>query len=612
MPDFRGDIRRAIFTKVRDNSVDYMQDAIKITNILNDYSKRYKDFDQLEKLNIELTVPIQLPPNGKKGDCKSVILEIQKSFNELGGGSRIYHALGSWLDGENKVVSDHCVVIYAAIPINKWFECIPVLQRLIRNEIQSKLFQECVFLRVDNQTFGEPLNLLGNQTNEFPSINEFGGIDPACMTMMGEYEEHPVQTVIKQEIKGDNNTQISSGGDSTSAIGEGAMAAKGDIHVHNHGIDPKEHAQLIAEIHMLEMKLAQMNKENDEHRREQIAVEAIKLAEEMNKNKSIEFDAWKLMEIGAAAALAGQLDRAEGYYKQALRKFKAKKDRYGEGQSLYNLGVTAYTRGELDVGERLYQECLVIAREIGNRASEAATLVAFGYIANTRGDVENAERLYRESLAIVRDIGDRHNEAATLAGLGLIAFSRGDLDEAEQLYQESLAIVRDNGDRLSEAKMLNALGIIKMERGDLDEAERLQRESLAIIRDIGDRQNEAKLLNGLGNIAYLRGDPDEAERLYWETMAIMRDIGDRENEAKSLNNLGNIAYERGDLDEAERLHQESLAIMRDIGGRKHEAKSLYNLGKIAIARNEEDAANIFFREANEIRRELGLPVYEEE
>lgn len=240
MPDFRGDIRRAIFRKVRDNSVDIMQDAIFITNALNECSKRYKDFHQLEKLNIELTVPIQLPPNGKKGDCKSVILEVQKSFNELGEGSRIYHALGSWLDGENKVVSDHCVIIYTAIPISKWFECIPMLQRLIQCEIQTKLFQECVFLRIDNQTFGEPPNLLGKQTDEFPSIDEFGDIDPACMTMMGEYEEHPVHAVIKQEINGDKNNQISSGGDSTSAIGEGAMAVKGDIHVHNHGIDPKE------------------------------------------------------------------------------------------------------------------------------------------------------------------------------------------------------------------------------------------------------------------------------------------------------------------------------------------------------------------------------------
>ena len=125
--DFRGDIRRVIFTKVRDNSLSVMNDAKAINKILGEYSKRYKDFDQLEKLNIELTIPILLPPNGKNGDCKAVVMEVQKSFNELGGGSRIYHALGSWLEDEKNVVSDDCVVVYTAMPINKWFECIPVL-----------------------------------------------------------------------------------------------------------------------------------------------------------------------------------------------------------------------------------------------------------------------------------------------------------------------------------------------------------------------------------------------------------------------------------------------------------------------------------------------------
>ena len=184
MADFRGDVRRAIFRKVRDNSIDITEEAIGITKTLGECSK-------LEKLNIEITVPIQLPPNRKKGDCKAVVLEVEKSLSELGGGARIYHATGSWLDEEKNVVSDQCIVVYSAISINKWFECIPVLQRLIQEEIQTKLFQKCVFLRVDNQTFGKPLNLLGQRIKTFPSINEFGGVDPACLTMMRDYEEHP-------------------------------------------------------------------------------------------------------------------------------------------------------------------------------------------------------------------------------------------------------------------------------------------------------------------------------------------------------------------------------------------------------------------------------------
>ena len=410
MPDFRSDIRRAIFTKVCDNSLDIMQDAIGITKILGEFSKRYKDFDQLEKLNIEVTIPIRLPPDGKKGDCKAVVDEVKKSLNELGGGTTTHHGEGSWLDGEKNVVSDDCVVVFTAMPIGKWFQCIPVLQRLIRDEIQSKLFQECVFLRIDNQTFGNPINLLGEQTtDDFPSIDEFGKIDPGCLTIMKEYEEPQIQTAINQEINGDGNTLIQSGGDTIAAIGEGAMAAQGNIHVHKHGIDPKEHAILMAELMAenlrLEEKITQMNEETDEERRKQIALEATKIAEKLQKNKTIEFDAWKLIEIGNAAKLAGNLELGEGYYKQALRKFNSDEDRYGEAASLNNLGNIAETRGDLAEAERLYRESLTIQREVGDRQGEATSLNNLGNIAETRGQGVEAKDLFREANKIRREIG---------------------------------------------------------------------------------------------------------------------------------------------------------------------------------------------------------------
>ena len=269
MADFRGDIRRAIFRKVRDNSIDITKEAIGITNILGECSKRYENFDQLEKLNIEITVPIQIPPNREKGDCKAVVLEVEKSLSELGGGARIYHATGSWLDEEKNVVSDQCIVVYSAISINKWFECIPVLQRLIQEEIQTKLFQKCVFLRVDNQTFGNPLNLLGQRIKTFPSINEFGGVDPACLTMMRDYEEHPLQTVIKQEISGDGNKQIASNRDTMAAFGEDSMVAGNDIHVHHHGIDPKEYANLLNEKNMFKKMFKKYSTISGTYKREQ-------------------------------------------------------------------------------------------------------------------------------------------------------------------------------------------------------------------------------------------------------------------------------------------------------------------------------------------------------
>ena len=565
MPDFRSDIRRAIFTKVCDNSLDIMQDAIGITKILGEFSKRYKDFDQLEKLNIELTIPIRLPPDGKKGDCKAVVDEVKKSLNGLGGGTTTHHGEGSWLDGEKNVVSDDCVVVFTAMPIGKWFQCIPVLQRLIKDEIQSKLFQECVFLRIDNNTFGKPLNLLGEQTtDDFPSIDEFGKIDPGCLTIRKEYEETQIQTVINQEINGDGNTLIQSGGDTIAAIGEGAMAAKGDIHVHKRGIDPKEHANIIAEKHLLEQKFTQMKEETDEERLEQIALEATKLAKKMQKEQKHKFDASDLTELGHAANITGQLELAKGYYKQALAKSEADGSREGEAFAMHGLGTIELTNGNL------------------NKAS----------------------RLFENSIAIFREIKDQEHEAISMNNLALIKYEQGELHEATEWYEKTRLIWRKLDNMSGMAGLLHNLGMIEQTQGKFDEAKQLYEQSLAIRKEIDDPEGNASSLQNLGVIEFTMGNLDEAERLYLMSLEIKEEIRDMLGVISSKTNLGINAKKRGDLDEAERWFREAVETAREIGSKYDLVRLLYNLADIMQLKGEEGVATLILKEANEIHRRM--------
>ena len=111
MSPFRDVIRIAIFEKLFDDSLDISETIIRIKSIIEEYSKKYPEFDKKEKIDIELIVPIQIPPGGAKGDCRKVVDAVSESFNKLGGGSKIGAAVGSWLDKEDSVVSDHCLSV---------------------------------------------------------------------------------------------------------------------------------------------------------------------------------------------------------------------------------------------------------------------------------------------------------------------------------------------------------------------------------------------------------------------------------------------------------------------------------------------------------------------
>ena len=310
MTSYREPIRVAIFEAIRYTIEDVNSLVTIIDKNLAALDKKHLE---QEKLNLELTVPIKLPPGGKKGDCKAVVTLVETEFNKLGGGARIQFGEGSWLDKQQNLVSDECLIVYTAMPLVNWIDCVSVLKKLIE-EIQSKLKQQCVFLRIDNQTYGDPINLLGEVADAFPGNSEFGGIDRACITLpTEEYQERPIITVnskVTQTAIGTNNIQISSGGASNVALGPGSITSGGDI-IYT-GVDPIKHAEILAKNMLLEEKLNQLKQEEDEEKQKQIAEQASILAEQMRNEDNVEFTIERLIELGQASTLAGMLELAEG------------------------------------------------------------------------------------------------------------------------------------------------------------------------------------------------------------------------------------------------------------------------------------------------------------
>jgi tetratricopeptide (TPR) repeat protein len=112
------------------------------------------------------------------------------------------------------------------------------------------------------------------------------------------------------------------------------------------------------------------------------------------------------------------LEKAEGFYNQALRVLQALDVRQSEGRILTRLGKVAQARGALDEAERAFERALAVDRESLDRQDEGETLIALGGVLLARGQIEAAERHYREGLALLRGIGDVFHYAGAALHVG--------------------------------------------------------------------------------------------------------------------------------------------------------------------------------------------------
>ena len=246
MSDWRELVRIAIIETIKNESwIQFENTKNTIEQHLNITSIHVPNFKEDSRINIELVVPIQIPYNGKKGDCKRVVETVRDHLIKLGGGTQIFHASGSWVSSVDGLNVDQCLIVYTAIPANSWHESIPVLRDLIKYEIQSKLLQQCVFIRIDCMTHGPPINLLqGSKLDEVMfAADKFLEVDTSCFELIpGKINETEGKVTKNNSIKivnnnhsiqGNNNLQINSKGNVVTNIGSGAIAAGRDINFYN-------------------------------------------------------------------------------------------------------------------------------------------------------------------------------------------------------------------------------------------------------------------------------------------------------------------------------------------------------------------------------------------
>jgi len=404
---------------------------------------------------------------------------------------------------------------------------------------------------------------------------------------------------------GDNNSiQITSGGDAIAAIGEGAIAAKGDITI-NHGIDVKEHAEILAQNALLEEKILEMKKETFHRRKEALADEAVSIFQGIERIGPIDFfDGSEYEDIANAAFLVSKFDISFGYFKQALRGYSTGNDIVSQTRILNSLGRVCLSQGNYSDAEDYFLKCkhnLSLAEFEGSfKASVAGNL---GITFEKRAEYISAERLNKEALDLFTKSKDEIGIADSLNNLGIIYEKQGMFEEALIYHLQSLDVKEKIQYNLDAS--YNNMGVIYEKRSEFDLAIQMFEKSLEIRRENDDAHGIATSLNNLGVVFTKKGDLTLAMQYHKQSLEQKQTIGDLHGEATSLANLGVVAEKERNYETAEAYFIKSLQISHEINDQRGVSTQYSNLAEIYAQTEKHEEAEIFFLKGLSLAKRLG-------
>ncbi len=322
--------------------------------------------------------------------------------------------------------------------------------------------------------------------------------------------------------------------------------------------------------------------------------------------------------LGELAHDEGNLDEAEGNYREALPLLRAHPHRLTDASVvLNNLAVLAMDRDDAVAAEAPAREALEIRiRTLGPRARDTGqSLRKLGRVMSNQGKWREAEKLIREGIDVESEHATPDNvwRSHALAELNFILRFKGDHRGSEQVTREALQIVRASlGDRhqYTAVHLLN-LGRALTSLARYDEADVALKEAWSIYEALfgANHQNSARILSARAEVAMKRGHYAAAERSLRAVLVLDRKLfGDKHREtAAVLSLLGMTVRERGRLDEALALQRESLAIRVAQGADNPDVAPLRRqLAVTLMARNELTAAQAELDEAERIEAKADI------
>ncbi|MFI7121051.1 BTAD domain-containing putative transcriptional regulator [Amycolatopsis sp. NPDC049868] len=241
--------------------------------------------------------------------------------------------------------------------------------------------------------------------------------------------------------------------------------------------------------------------------------------------------------LGYAYGMQGQLDRARGWFDDALQAGQASGDRGLEARALGGLTMVDLIAGRHDLAIPGMRRVMVLAEEVGDRWLAERALSALGYLAYLKGEHEEALGHLGRARELSEEIGSPGMLARVLCHSGTVRLETGRFAEAVLDLRRSVELAEETTDGLLIASSLARLGAAELELGNLDAAFELQRRALTAVTEETIVGMESEIRNRLGRTHLAAGDPVAArEHFEWVLTTIGPD-GDPQQRTLALEGL---------------------------------------------------------------------------
>jgi CHAT domain-containing protein/Tfp pilus assembly protein PilF len=299
------------------------------------------------------------------------------------------------------------------------------------------------------------------------------------------------------------------------------------------------------------------------------------------------------------------LDKALEFAQQALHLKEELNDRDEIGKTHNQLGLIYWERADYPAAVQHLQQAIDVGSSVGDKELEGSARNNLGLVFDERGDYTRSLEQYQRALALHRITHFERGEGDTLGNIGGVYLLLGKFREALPYYRQALAISERLGLKPASSDDLGNIALCLAGSGDVDGALQSFDRALEVAHQTGLAKEEADWHKGKGTTLVGLGHFDAASREYAAAEQVYEHAGLKRELVEALLDTGRVYELLGDGISAESRFQHALQLAKEIGNGSGETAGLLALGDLERRRKKYDAAERYFQHALERARTAG-------